>query len=193
MEGKFLDKISSSFELDLPSDLETLEQYVEFIVPRIQTWSEDLWEEKFYVGKRWKEIRDTDTYHETVLHMFMPFDEKAEGNEYMVSIDGDVTKGTWKYLKDSNTFIVEYGGKSSLFDLVFLNGDFFILKKHGDQARKGKQKYFVYGNEKSTSKLEWRNAMEKLYNIYRENSRFSIWLFVIIGIIIFVLYYSFSI
>jgi hypothetical protein len=184
MESKIWDKITGSFELDLPSDLATLEQSIEFIVPRVQSWSEDLWEEKFYTNKRWKEIRDADTYHEIVLHMFM------SGGEYLVVIDGDITKGGWHYMKETNTFIVDYGGKSTLFDLVFLNSDFFILRKHGDQTRKGRQKYYVYGNEKSTGKLDWRNAMEKLYNLYRENSKFSIWLFAIIAFIIFVLFYS---
>ncbi len=184
MESKIWDKISGTFELDLPSDLTSLEQYIEFIIPRVQSWSEDLWEENFYINKRWKEIRDTDTYHEVVLHMFM------QGGDYMVAIDGDITKGTWKYLKETNTFIVDYGGKSSLFDLIFLNGDFFILSKHGDQMRKGKQKYYVYGNEKTTGKLEWRNSMEKLYSLYRENSKFSIWLFAIIILIIFFIFYS---
>jgi hypothetical protein len=184
LESKIWDNISSLFELDLPEDLENLEQYIEYIVPRIQSWSEDLWEEKFYVGKRWKEIRDTDTYHEVVLHIFMP-----EG-EYLISIDGDITNGKWRYLKDSNTLIVEYGGKSNLFDLTFLNDDFFILKKHGDQARKGKQKYFVYGNERTTDKLTWQNAMEKLYNIYRTNSRFSFLLLIMAILIVIIIYIS---
>jgi hypothetical protein len=182
LESVIWDKVTNLFELDLPKDLENLEQHIEFLVPRIQAWSEDLWEEHFYVGKRWNEIRDTDTYHETVLHIFMP------GGEYLVSIDGDITKGSWRYLKDSNTLIVDYGGKSSLFDLTFLNGDFFILKKHGDQERKGRAKYFVYGNEKSTANLTWKNAMEKLYNIYRHNSRFSFLLF-LMGLIIAIIIY----
>lgn len=184
MESKFLDTVTGLFELNLPTDLQTLDQHIEFIIPRVQSWSEDLWEEKFYINKRWKEIRDADTYHEVVLHMFM------QGGEYMVVIDGDITKGTWRYIKETNTFIVEYGGKSSLFDLVFLNGDFFILRKHGDQTRKGRQKYYIYGNEKSTGKLDWRNAMEKLFSLYRENSNFTIRLLAVIVIIVFVIFYT---
>ena len=186
MESNFLNKVTGLFELDLPNDLENMAQYIEFIVPRIQSWSEDLWEEKFYVGKRWKEIRDTDTYHEQVLHLFM------EGGEYLVSVDGDVSKGVWRYLKDSNTFIVEYGAKSQLFDLVFLNNDFFILKKHGDQLRKGKDTYYVYGNERSVGQLDWRNAMEALYNIFRSNSKFTIYLILFIVIIGGFLFYTFA-
>lgn len=186
MEGNFLNRITSSFELDLPLGLEDMAQHIEFIVPRIQAWSEDLWEEDFYVGKRWKEIRDTDTYHEQVLHLFMP------GGEYMVSLDGDVSKGGWRYLQESNTFIVEYGGKSQLFDLVFLNNDFFILKKHGDQIRKGKLMYYVYGNERSVGQLDWRNAMEELYNIYRKNSKFTIYILLFLIIIGGILFFTFA-
>ena len=188
MEGRFLDNLTSSFELDLPKNLETLDQFIEFIVPKVQPWSEDLREEKFYVGKRWKEIRDTDTYHETVLHMFMP------GGEYMVVIDGDISKGIWRYMAENNTFILDYGGKSQLFDLSFLNGDFFILQKHGDQMRKGKQKYFVYGAEGmlNKKKLDWRQAMEELYNIYRTNSKFSTWVMLLLLFIVGFVVYQFT-
>ncbi len=186
MESKMWDNISNTFELDLPKRLENLEQYVEHIVPKIQPWSEDLWETQFYINKRWKEIRDTDSYHEVVLHIFM------ENGEYWVVIDGDITKGGWQIFKSTNSLVVDYGGKSQMFELTFLNEDFFILKKHGDQLRKGKQKYFVYGNEKSTGKLDWRNAMEKLYNIYRENSKFSTWLVVLVVIIIGFLVFTFN-
>ena len=188
MEGRFLDNLTSSFELDLPSNLETLDEFIEFIVPKVQPWSEDLREEKFYVGKRWKEIRDTDTYHETVLHMFMP------GGEYMVVIDGDISKGIWRYMAENNTFILDYGGKSQLFDLSFLNGDFFILQKHGDQMRKGKQKYFVYGAEGmlNKKKLDWRQAMEELYNIYRTNSKFSTWVMLLLLFIVGFVVYQFT-
>lgn len=186
MESKLWDNITGLFELNLPEGLEDIPAHIEYIVPRVQAWSEDLWEEKFYVNKRWKEIRDADTYHEVVLHLFMP------GGEYLVSLDGDISKGAWRYLKDSNTFIIDYGGRSQLFDLVFLNSDFFILKKHGDQERKGKQKYYVYGNERSVGRLDWRNAMEYLYNIYRTNSRFSLLLFLAIFLIVAILFISFN-
>jgi hypothetical protein len=188
MEGRFLDRLTNSFELDLPKNLETLDAYIEFIVPKIQPWSEDLREEKFYVGKRWKEVRDTDTYHETVLNMFMP------GGEYLVVIDGDISKGAWRYLADTNTFIIDYGGKSQLFDLSFLNNEFFIIQKHGDQIRKGRQQYFVYASEAMLieKRLDWRATMEELYNIYRHSSRFSMWLMLLLLIIVSFVVYTFS-
>ena len=95
-------------------------------------------------------------------------------------------------MSDSNTFIVDYGGKSQLFDLVFLNNDFFILKKHGDQLRRGRDMYYVYGNERSVGRLDWRNAMEELYNIYRKNSKFTIYIVLFIVIVGGVLFFTFA-
>jgi hypothetical protein len=180
MKYRFWDWLTGLFELDLPPDLDSLDKHIEYIVPLVQRWSEDLREEKYYTGKRWIELRDTDTYHEVVLHIFMP------GGEYLVSIDGDITKGLWRYLSESNTFIVEYGGKSYLYDLAFLNDDFFILSKHGDQERKGKSKYFVYGNEAVISRrnLDWRNAMDELFNVYRNSTRFSLFLFLLFALVV---------
>jgi hypothetical protein len=186
MEGKFLDSIFNSFENNLPTNLESLEQYVKFILPKVKPWSGTLQNDTLYLGKRWKELRDTDTYHETVLHIFMP------GGEYLVVIDGDISKGAWRFISENKTFIVDYGGRSQLFDLAFLNNDFFILQKHGDQERKGKQKYFVYAAEDllEKKKLDWRSAMELLYNVYRESSDFSRWVGILIMIIVVLVVYS---
>jgi hypothetical protein len=173
MEGRFLDRIMNAFELDLP-DKASMEKYIDFIIPKVGAWGSNLKDVKLYTNKRWREIRDTDTFHEVVLHIFMP------NGEYMVVIDGDISKGIWQYLPETNTFILDYGGKSQLFELTFLNADFFILQKHGDQGRKGKEKYRVYGTEKMVKKLDWRACMEELYNIYRNNSKFGMWVMMIV-------------
>ena len=188
MYSRILDKFSGVFELDLPKTLESLDDYVEFIVPKIQPWTEDLSSADTYIGRRWLEIRDTDTYHEKVLHIF------NAGGEYLISIDGDITKGTWKILNGSNALILDYGGKSQLFDLEFLNDDFFILGKNGDQSRKGKAQYSVYADEEmvENKNLDWRNVMEELYNIYRSSSTFSLMLVVLFVILLCGIGYYFS-
>ena len=186
MYSRLLDRVTGVFELDLPKSLESLDDYVDFIVPKIQPWTEDLSNEDTYLNRRWLEIRDTDTYHEKVLHIFMP------GGEYLISIDGDITKGTWKVLSGSNALILDYGGKSQLFDLEFLNDDFFILGKNGDQSRKGKAQYNVFADEElvELKNLDWRNTMEEMYNIYRNSSSFSTMIIVLVIIFIGVVVYS---
>jgi hypothetical protein len=75
-----------------------------------------------------------------------------------------------------------------------LNTDFFILQKNGDQTRKGRQKYYVYASEKmlNKKKLDWRGAMEELYNIYRETSKFSVWVMALLAIIVIFVVYTFT-
>lgn len=167
MNIPLLDNASGLFKLDLP-EKETMDQYLDFILPKVRQYSEDVRERPYFEDVRWKEVREGDTFHESVLHILRP------GGEYLLTVDGNIQKGGWKQLGDYNTIILEIGAKSELFDLVFLNGVFLILKKHGDQVRKGNRKYFVLANEQVTwgpnGPLEWRDLMELLYNTYRENN-----------------------
>ena len=62
---------------------------------------------------------------------------------------------------------------------------------HGDQLRLGRDKYFVMVYERIGKRLEWPDAMELLYRVKYEHSRFYQTLMVIVLIIIvIVLIYS---
>ncbi len=188
IENKFLDSITKPFNLELP-EADTMDQYLDFIIPAVRPWSEDLREEEFYLDTRWLEIRDNDDSLESILFIF------REEEEMLISIDGNISRGVWRRLEKSNTLIVEQtvdGSivKSELYDLAFLNKDFFILLKHGDQKRKGKNKYFVLGREAIVKKLEWREVMELLFNRYRNNSQFMTMSAVIVLIIVAFILFS---
>lgn len=163
-----------------------MDSHLAFILPKVIPFGEDLREEKFWISKRWKEVRDDEGFHEAILHIF------NTGGEYLLSLDGNVVKGSWKRLNQDNTLIIEISGKSELFDLRFLNADFMILSKHGDQARIGKRRYFCLVHEKAArsggKEMDWRNLMEKLFNIWRDNSLSLVaWLvfLLIIGLVIY--------
>ncbi len=166
-------EISRAFSPELPRDLGTLDQHLDFILPKVIPYGEDLREEQFWLGKRWKEVRDDEGFHEAILHIF------NSGGEYLLSLDGNLIKGVWRKLGQENSLIIEIAGKNELFDLRFLNTDFLILTKHGDQGRKGQRRYFCLVNERASRtprgvELDWRNIMEKLFNVWRENS-LSLW------------------
>ena len=189
VENPFLDKLVRSFSVELPVH-ETMDQYLDEIIPLVRPWGEDLREEEFYLDTRWLEIRDTDDFHESILHIF-----RAE-EEYLISIDGNIYKGAWRRLPKSNTLIIDQMDegqaiKSELFDLAFMNADFFILKKHGNQKRIGKKKYFVLGREKLARGLEWRDVMELLFNRYRNNSQFIVWVVLAVVLVAIFVVYSF--
>ena len=162
-----------------------MEDYLVNILPNIKPWSEDLYEEEYYMDVRWMEVRDDEHFHESILHIFRP------KGEYMIVRDGDINTGRWKTLPNSNTMILENGNRSELYDLEFLNSDFFILRKHGDQARKGMRTYFVMGREDVVSRLEWRDMMELLFNLYRSNSKVIVYVAVLVVIVAIIIVYSF--
>lgn len=167
-EFGLINDISRAFSPDLPRDLGTMDQHLDFILSKVIPYGEDLREEHFWIGKRWKEVRDDEGFHEAILHIFNP------GGEYLMSLDGNLIKGVWRKLGNYNTIIIEIAGRSELFDLRFLNPDFMILSKHGDQGRKGQRRFFCLIHERSARDLDWRSVMEKLFNVWRENS-LSLW------------------
>ncbi|HMQ49384.1 MAG TPA: hypothetical protein PKA00_18045 [Saprospiraceae bacterium] len=173
MENKLLDRVSKSLSVELPEQ-DSLDDYLDEILKAVRPLSEDLREQKFYLNKSWLELRDDEHFHDAVLHFF------HEGGEYLHSVNGDVSSGSWRFLDSSNKLMIN----DELFDLAFLDPEFFILSKHGDQQRLKKAKYFVLVFEPIGRKLEWRDAMEKLFNKYRNSNSFYITLAIIILLII---------
>ncbi|MEY3050723.1 MAG: hypothetical protein RLY31_508 [Bacteroidota bacterium] len=162
-----LDDIEETFEIDLPHR-ESLDDYLDAVLPDILHLGEDLREQHFYVlpgGKPWLEIRDDPGFQESVLHFF------NEDGEYLQSVDGNVSKGRWRLLDGTNKIIIEQGGnagpgRSELFELAFLNARFFILRKHGNLHKQGRR-YFFMGFEPIVSTLKWKDCVDLLYNEYR--------------------------
>ena len=177
-----IDKITRSFSVELPV-VQTMDDYLDNILPLIRPWSEDLYEEDYYMNIRFLEVRDDEHFHETILYIFRP------KGELMVVRDGDISGARWKTLPNSNTMILDAGNRSELYDLAFMNSDFFILRKHGDQARKGMRKYFVLGRESLVGRLEWRDMMELMFSLYRSNS--SVIVYVAILVVVCGGYYYF--
>lgn len=182
--------ISRALSPDLPKELGDLDSHLNFILPKVIPYGEDLRETHFWLDKRWKEVRDEEGFHEAILHIF------GQNGEYLLSLDGNLMKGSWRQLGGENALIIEMGGRSELFDLRFLNGQFLVLTKHGDQARKGLRRYFLLVHEPATrgygGDLDYRNIMEKMFNIWRENS-LSIWAWIFfLGLLATILYYSFK-
>lgn len=184
LEVKGFESLTKALSLELPV-VPTMDDYLDAIIPMVRSWSEDLYEETHYLNTRWKEVRDSDNFQESVLHIFV------EGGEYLQSIDGNIIKGVWRYLRETNTLILEIAGKSELFDLAFMNNDYFVLIKHGDQQRKGQRKYFVLGREGLIARWQWRDVMEGLFNIYRYNWSYLLIAFFALVIVGAILVYSF--
>jgi hypothetical protein len=170
-----LDKVAQPFNVELP-EAQGLDEMVKLIMKDIRKHSEDFREMEYYVGTNWLEVRDDEEFHEKILHIFNP-----EG-EYIVSTDGNIECGEWRLLNGKLVF-----GPSScdgeVYDLVFLDNDFFILQKHGNY-RNRRRRYMVFVREPLALKLEWHEAMEYLFDKYRNSNGFLITVVVILVLII---------
>lgn len=174
-------ELTKSFSPDLPAELGSMDQHLDFVLGRVRAFTTRLTEEGTWVGKRWKEVRDDEGFHEAILHIFNP------GGEYLLSFDGNIVKGSWRKLGAYDTLILEVSGRSELFDLRYLDNDHFVLSKHGDQARKGQRRYFFLVHEPAVRGLDWRALLENLFNRYREhNVNIGSWVFFLILLVIII-------
>lgn len=177
-----LDQIGDTFSVDLPK-AQSLDDLLDAVLKEVRQYGEDLREQKFYSvpgGKPWLEITDNPEHQEAVLHFF------NDQNEYLQSVDGNVSKGRWRLLDTTNKIIIEQGGdrdrpaKSELFELAFLNANFFILKKHGTESSKpGKRKYLFMGHERAVRGLKWTDAVELLFDEYRSDWGLFQWMVIL--------------
>ncbi|NUN99643.1 MAG: hypothetical protein HUU01_03395 [Saprospiraceae bacterium] len=191
METKLLDRITKSLNTE-PPIANSLDEALDRIIPLIRPWSEDLRELGNYLGRHWIELRDDETFHELVLHIF------NEEGEYLKSTDGELTLGRWRFMVNKlfvgprvaveDSEIDE--GTGQVFELAFLDREFFILRRYGN-PRKFERRYFVLVIEPIARKVEWREAMDFLYNKYRNNNSFYITItFIVLLIVLIVLLLS---
>lgn len=176
MASKFLEAISNTFQTPLP-EANDLDKYLEEMLPQLESYSDDLDMEDLYLEHPWLEFRDDDYFHESVLHFFNP------NEEYLNSVNGEVSFGYWRKMNQAKKLLIE-NGEGKLYELAFLDANFFILKKHGDNSPLGKSRYLFLVKEEIGKKLEWRDAIELLHRSYRNgNGNLSYVIFIILTIL----------
>jgi hypothetical protein len=165
--NRLLDAYKQSVSITRQSmpEADSMEKYLHVILPQVRQWSEDLREERYFLRTHWMEFRDDDNFHENILHIF------NEGGEYLRITNGDAESGSWRLLDGSNKILIEHN-QPELYKLAFLNENFFILSKQGDQSRLGRPVFFVMVRESLGVKIEWMDAMEILHKIKFEHSKF---------------------
>ncbi len=164
-----------------------MDDFLDDLIPQIRHWSEDLEEREYYTGDfPWREIRDEDDFEESVLYFF------KDENEFLYSINGNVQSGHWRHLQ-SNKLLIEKNlaqhTNSELYNLQYMNDEFMILEKPGDQRSLGKSKYLVLGREHKVRDIDWKSAMNRLAEKHKKG--FGTILMVVAAIsILLVIYFS---
>jgi hypothetical protein len=160
--SKFLEAITNTFQTPLPQ-ANDLDKYLEEMLPELEAYGENLDQESLYLEHPWLEFRDDDYFHESILHFFNP------NEEYLSSINGEVSFGFWRKMNQGKKLLIE-NGEGRLYELAFLDANFFILKIHGDNSPIGKSKYLFLVKEEVGKKLDWKDAIELLHRSYKNGS-----------------------
>lgn len=171
---RILDSLTIGGQQQALPTKDTLDEYLDIILPQISSWGEDIREEPFFVGRNWMEVRDTDGFSDVILHIF------NEGGEYLKIKNGDIKRGSWQQLNNQNQIVLDM----TLYNLGFLDGNYFILMKHGNHLRNVDKKYFVMGNERLVASLTWREVVEHMHTSYKEGSNAVIIIATLILIVI---------
>lgn len=159
----------------------SLDEGIDFLMGYLRRFSEDLSEPEFYLNKRWREVRDDVNFQEAILHIF------EDNGQYLRILDGDISTGSWEHTLGG--IVIKFAGRHELFERVFLNEKFFILKKHGDHSSKGnRSKYFFIAAEPLARSMEWTDLLVVMYEIYKSNTNYMmivVGFFVIVALIVF--------
>ncbi len=177
----FWNNIVNALNNELPP-FNSLDEGIDELMKDMRRFSEGLHETEFYLNTRWREVRDDIEFQETVLHVF------KEGGVYLRILDGDIATGNWE--QTIGGLVIKFSGKHELYELVFLNEDFFILRKHGNQALKGRRKYFFMAREAVARRREWVDLLDLMYEIYKGNSNYVAVVIVVLLVIAVVVFFS---
>ncbi len=163
MQERLLDKIAEPFNIQLPVS-SSMDAAIDSILPAIQGKSQSLKDEEYFLNRQWIKLSDDIGSTAVQLYIFQ------SGGRIFISNDGKVENGSWNVLDGTQKMIIGAGSMGGiLYNLTFLDADFFILKQHG--SLKGvKSKYLVFANERIAGRMEWDQSLEMLADKYRNTN-----------------------
>jgi len=147
-----------------------------------KSYSQSIEDSSFFIGKRWLEVRDDLDFQEAILHLF------KEDGKYLRILDGDVIPGTWE--KDVKGFFIKIGREYEFYEPVFLDDNYFIMRKHGNIIPKGIRPYFMIVIERRAKGREWPELLNMLFEDYQDGRSTPFGLIIMFVIMLGILLYS---
>lgn len=186
MDDRLLDKIAAPFNPTLPEGAQTLEEKIDQVLPAVARYSDfDLTREDSPVYQTdWIKMSDQPGMTVISLHTFMP------SGEIRIANDGAMDAASHKVISPSRLIIGQSISRDSyLYELAFMDNDFLIFERHGNQANFRGSKYLFYARESIGTRLDWDEALDRLVIKYRNNA-FPWWivivlLLVVLGIVVY--------
>lgn len=138
----------------------SLDERLEAILSRYETILAFSDLEKTLTSQRWIEIHpEMDDFK--ILHLF------EDEHEYLVSKNGDISKGQWKSSLQSEVLVLDIVNESDrtisqLYELEYADEDYIFLKKHGEQRRHDQRKFLALGKESVVMNQNLEDIIEDL-------------------------------
>ena len=176
MEDRLLDKIAEPFNLNLP-EYASMEEMIDNLLPVVGRYSDaSLADENAAIYKvDWVKMTDVPGVKVVSLHTFM-----ANSGEVRIANDGKMDAMSFKVLNAKRVIVGQSIHREAyLYELAFMDNDFLILKRHGNEANFQSGKYLFYCREAIGTRLEWHEALEQIADKYRNNN-FPWWIVVMV-------------
>lgn len=179
MEDRLLDKIAQPFNISLPEH-ETMEKAIDEFLPAVKDFGEkDLEDTDCPLYKiDWVSMTDEPGDNSVVLNTFL------SSGEIRISRDGSMDAKAFRVLSANRIIIGQSLHRDAfLYELQFMDNDFLIFKRHGNEANI-KKKYLFFCREAIGTRLVWKEALEKLVDKYRNNQFPWIPVLVVLAIVV---------
>lgn len=194
--GSFFVTFCYFARLSVPT-LGSLEEYLEWVLPNVRYYGEDLKEEHFYLNKRWM-VYDPES-SDVVMRIFTPDLAPEPSNKSLLTIvNGDVKGGHWSYLPGNKMILAPKGNEQIIYNLGFMNEYLIIMRQHGADEHLKSNKYLVMyaeGGLKSimssalgTSTISPATIAELLHHFYIYNVFITTALLVAVPLLVILFY-----
>lgn len=112
-----------------------MKYYLSDLIPRLKKYSATLDQSSFLVDKPWV-VSDNNSEYEKLIF-------RRDGRVHLSS-DGNVKDGTWEYLPEAQSLLIDYGDQKKLYQHQYLDESVLALKLDGDRSN---EDYFLLANE----------------------------------------------
>jgi hypothetical protein len=125
--------------------------YIANVLPRLKEYSARLDNLALFTDQPWIQI---DGSGDRIVFVF-----RSEGNELLISKNGNVNTCSWEYLEYMNSLLVKANGKKILYNQGFMDETVMILSKDGQSD------YLLLANE---NKVQERKAEKILASLTKK-------------------------
>lgn len=134
-----------------------MKYYLSDIIPRLKKFSATLDQSSFLVDKPWVVSNNSGSFDKLIF--------RRDGRVHLSS-DGTVKDGTWEYLPEAQSLLIDYGETKKLYRHQYLDQAVLALKQDGSSSEDA---YFLLANENEIPDCDAEKYLQSLlykkYNI----------------------------